>query len=405
MSAASGRIDPYRLLFPLGLAYAVLGAGVWVAAMLGGPGYPAELHRTLMIEGFEFCFVVGFLLTALPGLTHSRPTSRTEMLTAFAALVLFGGAALAGAFAAAHVLAFAALLTVVVAAARRLPRASQPPPEEFVYVGLGLLFGLAGTALLAAEALGGARVGPPRFAAHLLSTGMVLTLVLGVGSLLVPTFIGLRAPLEIPGIARAHERGPRRVFHAVMAAALVGAFGLELAGRAMAGARLRAAAATAIGLLARKLLRGPGRGDRSAWSMWGAGVCMLAGLWFAALAPHWAMAGHHVLFIGGFGLLTFAIATRVVISHGGHGMADEPVVLGRAVVVLLLLALAARVTAEVLPVRVMHTLALSAGLWVLACALWFRAAWPRMRHVGATLLMPKPQRRADLRPPAGGGGH
>ena len=383
-------IEPYRLCFPLGLLYGVIGASLWIVAATNGLWYPAVLHRTLMIEGFELSFVVGFLLTALPGLTHSRPTSGAEAGTAFAALALFGVFALLGWHGAAHLCTIVALLSVIVAAARRLPTASQPPPEEFVHVGLGLLFGLAGAGLLAAEAFGMAPVGPPRFTSHLLSIGMVLTLVLGVGSLLVPTFIGMRGPLEIIGIAKAHERLPRRLFHVAIALALLAAFVLEFRDEPVWGARLRAAAASVVVLLAWKLTRGPGRGDRSAWSMWGSGVFLVLGLAVAALGPHWSMAGLHIVFIGGFGLLTFAIATRAVIAHGKFGLPAEPKVLGAAVVMLLLAALTGRVLAELRPAGALHWYALSASLWVLASAMWFRAAWPRIRRV------------AVLTPPSGG---
>ena len=381
-------IEPYRLCFPLGLVYGVMGASLWIVAATHGPWYPALLHRTLMIEGFELSFVVGFLLTALPGLTHSRPTTGGEAGTAFAALVLFGVFALLGWQGAAHLCTLAALLTVIAAAARRLPTASQPPPDEFIHVGLALLFGLAGAGLLAAEAFGMAPVGPPRFTSHLLSIGMVLTLVLGVGSLLVPTFIGTRGPLEIIGIAKAHERVPRRVFHGAIALALLAAFALELGDAPVWGARLRAAAGTVVVLLAWKLTRGPGRGDRSAWTMWGSGVFLVLGLWVAALGPHWGMAGLHIVFIGGFGLLTFAIATRVVIAHGKFGLPAEPRVLGVAVVGLLLAALVARIVPELRPEKALHGYALGASLWVLACAWWFAAAWPRIRRLAPPTAPP-----------------
>ena len=109
----------------------------------------------------------------------------------------------------------------------------------------------------------------PRFGDRLLSLGMVLSLVLGVGGLLVPTFSGMRDPLEIPLIARPHERGPRLAFYAAVMAALIAAFALEIAGLPSAGAIVRALAGSAILMMVWKLPRGPGRGDLSAYAMWG----------------------------------------------------------------------------------------------------------------------------------------
>src|SRR5215470_15370218 len=58
--------DPYRVLFPLGLLFGLIGAGSWPVHLLGIGPYPAALHRALMVQGFEHGFVLGFLLTAMP---------------------------------------------------------------------------------------------------------------------------------------------------------------------------------------------------------------------------------------------------------------------------------------------------------------------------------------------------
>jgi uncharacterized protein involved in response to NO len=395
-------MEPYRLLFPLGVVYAVAGAALWAAGALGWMPYPAELHRMLMIEGFELSFVAGFLLTAIPGLTHSEKARPAEVAAGLGALALFGVLAVAGWTAWAHVAAAATIAVLATAALRRLARATPPTaatlpaPVEFVFIALGLCFGLAGTVLLAFEAGGQMLLVGPRFGDRLLSLGMVLSLVLGVGGLLVPTFSGMRDPLEIPLIARPHERGRRLWFYIPVVAALVAAFVLEWAGRAMAGAMVRALAGSAILLMVWKLPRGPGRRDLSAYAMWSAGILTLIGLWLLVLLPARPMAGLHVLFIGGYGLLTFAIGTRVVVAHGRHGLIAEPRVFGPLAAAFVAGALLLRLSAEYSSGLALILYGWAGAAWTLAWIAWAAGALPRIVRLNS---IPTPHGPRPAHPP------
>lgn len=372
-------LEPYRVLFPLGVLAGLVGVGAWpVHAWLGAP-WPGALHRALMMQGFEHGFVLGFLLTAIPGLTRGercRPLERWLAVILLSAGIL---ASFAGLAAAAQVAFGLSIVLVAVAAARRIVRATIAPPEEFVFIGLALLFGIAGAAWQLAESLGTPLPWTaPRLGERLVSLGMVLSLVLGVGTLLVPVFAQIRDPLVIPGIARPHERGGRRVLYGVVIAALVGAFALEAAGLAQAGMGLRALASVAMVGWVWKLWRRPGRPTVPAWSMWVAGWMVPLGLAIAAASPLLLLAGLHVTFIGGFGLLTIAIGTRVVIAHGRFPISDEPLTLDPQVALGLGVGLALRVVADLDAARMTAWLAASGLAWCLAWALWISRALPRI---------------------------
>ncbi|HEV2104955.1 MAG TPA: NnrS family protein, partial [Candidatus Eisenbacteria bacterium] len=348
------------------------------------------LHAALMVEGFELAFVCGFLLTAMVAFTHGPRAGRAEPALAALGLSAFAVAAFAGRAALAPAAFTLTLLVPVVALARRVRFGAAAPPEEFALVGVGLALGLAGGTLQTLAALGLAAEPAPRFGLRLVSLGMVLCLVLGLGGLLVPTFMRLSEPLAIPGIARAGQRGPRRAFVAAVALLVAGGLACDGAGHPGWGAWLRVAAALASGLLAWKLWRRPGRGDRLSWSLWTAGWCVIAGLVLAALLPARAIAAWHVTFIGGYGLLTLAIATRVVVSHGGHALAEEGLVLGAATVTLAAFALASRLAAEAGALQ--PWLAIAAGGWMAAWALWLARAAPRLlrvRRPGPALHAPR----------------
>lgn len=371
--------EPYRVLFPLGVLFGLIGTGAWPAHVLGLGPYPSVLHRTLMIQGFEHGFVLGFLLTAMPGFTHGPRCRPAELAAAAGAFVLFGAGALTGHPALAQAMYLVSLATVAFAAVRRIVRATVPPPEEFLFAGFALLCGLAGGALQLAMALGVMLPLPARFPERLVSLGMVLSLVLGLGALLVPTFAGMRAPLALPFAAPHARGGARRALYLALIGALAGAFALEAANHARAGGLVRAGAALVVLLLGWKLFQAPGKHDVPAWSLWTAGWMTLLGLILAAVAPPWATTGVlHVVFVGGFALLTLGIGTRVVISHGRHGLPAERAVLTPAVVVLLALALVLRLAAEFAGARGLHLLAGAGLAWVAAWVLWSVGAVPRI---------------------------
>src|SRR5687767_13942997 len=88
-------VAPYRVLFPVGAAFAIAGALPWIVYAWAGGGYPAMLYRAWMIEGFELCFVLGFLLTAMPAFTRGerRRTWELGVATLAALGVAAGGVA------------------------------------------------------------------------------------------------------------------------------------------------------------------------------------------------------------------------------------------------------------------------------------------------------------------------
>jgi uncharacterized protein involved in response to NO len=342
---------------------------VWPLHALGVMGYPGGPHRQLMMQGFEQCFVLGFLLTAMPAFTHGERCRPWELAWAAAAMLLLGAATFGGVEWLAHVAFLASLLLIVVAGGRRVFGNPQKPPEEFLFVGFGVLLGMTGGAALLAAALGSDAELPWRFADRLLSLGMVLSLVVGVGSLLVPTFAGMRDPLTIPGVAGPHQRRGRRLLYVAVIAAFALAFGAELAGRVQLGAIVRSVAVTVMGLWVWKLTRLPRR-DVPGFALWTSGWMVMTGLWVAACFPRFVLAGMHVAFIGGFALLTMGVGTRVVVAHGGQPLDIERRILDPFVAALMLLALGARLAAEFAPAYASQAWAAAGALWIAAWILW-----------------------------------
>jgi uncharacterized protein involved in response to NO len=165
------------------------------------------------------------------------------------------------------------------------------------------------------------------------------------------------------------------------------AVNLDLAGLVQPAAWCRALAAIASTQLAWKLWRLPGRRDRLSWAIWTAGWCVTLGFTAAAVWPLYRIEAWHVTFAGGYALLTLGIGTRVVVSHGGHAMTEERVVLSWCAVSALVAGTLVRALAPVLdPARASTYHAVAAALAALAFLGWLRGAWPRIRRTRPKLV-------------------
>ena len=366
--------EPYRALFPLGALFAFLGAGVWPLTLWAGLAYPGSLHASLMIQGFELAFVSGFLLTVAPRMTRTDLADRREVPWVALTLVGFGVAAWSGHQTTAQTFSLATLLLLALALARRFFRRQNDPPEEFVFAPVGLFLGIAGTIIQLAASAGWIVEPSYRLGLRLLSLGMMLSLVLGLGALLIPVFLEMKNPLVIPKIAGPHERPGRRALYGALALSLALTFVADAVRVFPLAAWGRALIATLQLGLVWKIWRLPGRRTVPAFVLWSSGWLIGLGLWGAALEPRYAVGAMHVTLLGGFGALTMGIASRVTVTHGGHGPAAEVRLLTPDRAGLLGLALVTRLLGEFDRPRAPWWFAASALAWMAAWLGWLLAS-------------------------------
>jgi len=371
--------DPYRIFFPLGVLLGTAGVSIWLLYWLGlTAGYSGRAHAFVQIEGFLYSFIAGFLLTAIPRFTGTTVPSRATQYV-LAAMVLATAVAfeLQG-FAAGHTLFLLVHATVIALAVQRVRRRRSAPPEGFALVGIGMLAGLVAAVINVAVALGAMPVEWDMLGRRLLTEGMVLLLVLGVGGFLGPRLMGF-APLPEPprvAIATAVRRPPlfagrKAAVYAsaglVIALSVVLEYGLKMPAMAFA----RAAVATVSILATIKPWLPPAVRTTLAWCIWSAHWLIMAGLWLAALAPAYRVDLLHVVFMGGFTLLILAVGTRVSLSHGGHALSAErrswPLRIGIATG---LFALLARIGAAFAPEHFFAHLGIAALAWIVGMLLW-----------------------------------
>ncbi|HEU4725609.1 MAG TPA: NnrS family protein, partial [Candidatus Eisenbacteria bacterium] len=88
--------EPYRRLFPLGVVVGLTGVGLWIAHAAGWIAYPGTAHAMLLLLGFQQCFILGFLMTAMPAFLHAPHCRKGELGAAVVAVAAASACALAG---------------------------------------------------------------------------------------------------------------------------------------------------------------------------------------------------------------------------------------------------------------------------------------------------------------------
>ena len=377
MTGVPWRSEPFRIFFPAGVLLAWIGIGHWVLYTTGiTASYSCLMHGLVQMQGFMMAFAVGFLWTAIPRRTRTLPPSRLEMTAAIAALALTTAAGVVERWMIAEAAYAGLLVLLVVFALRRfLASDARRPPAPFVLLPIGLLHGLVGAVLVAVAMTPS---GPPRTMALgrlLVEQGVFLCLALGAGGLVLPLIAGGEPPPDLgPGSG---ERW-KALGYGVLGLGIFASLVAEYAGFEHV-APLARAAIVVIGV-------GPGAGAWRAPRKPGfhrqlvrlAAWMMPVGLAVAGAWPVYRVPALHILFIGGFSLLAFGVATHVALAHLGL----ERLALGRppavvALAVAFLLAMLARVAADASHTYFAH-LGWAAGTWIAGSAIWLAFLGPKL---------------------------
>jgi uncharacterized protein involved in response to NO len=367
--------EPFRIFFPAGLLLGIVGVSLWILYYMGvAAPYPNVTHARLVIEGLMASFIFGFLGTAGPRLTSAPHFSPVEIATVFTFDLLAAGAHTGGAHRFGDICFAVCLFLFARMLLRRFRQRKDNPPPNFILVALGILSGIGGAALVAyseeAQYSGAYQSG-----SALLNECFILLPILGIA----PFFIGRL--LDLPGSdlpeSRAFSREWKRqaAFNAVIGIAIIASFLMEMAGPSRAAAWIRVGA-IAFYLAARM----PWRGRIFLADYLRAGLLfILAGFTMIAVWPNYRVGSLHTVFITGFNLIVFTVATRVVLGHSGNlDRLKTRLWFFIAMSALLFLAMVSRVTADLSPrARIIHLLA-AAICWIAAALLWMIKVLPKV---------------------------
>ena len=186
--------EPYRIFFPLGVLFGMLGVSHWLFYSLGWTKtYSGFYHSSLQMMGYMASFVTGFLLTAMPRFSSTVHASKKEV-GGFLSLMLGIYVFLSfGLWVPGECCFIAWLITLGRFGIKRFAKrdkTTSTPPMEFLWVPIAILHGITGTVLLI---LGQAKILPGwaiRVGKPMMEQGFILSVVLGVGGFLVPRIIG-----------------------------------------------------------------------------------------------------------------------------------------------------------------------------------------------------------------------
>jgi uncharacterized protein involved in response to NO len=335
------------------------------------------VHGFVQTQGFLMAFAVGFLMTALPRRTQGAPASRVELWVAATALITLTLAAQAEWWAVAEIGYLVVLLLLLQFAIRRfLGRTSgRRPPAAFVLIPFAFLHGMAGAGLIFSWAELGAPVWTVALGSLLVEQGVFLCLVVGIGGLVLPLMAGAPPP---PDLGSSPRERTKAVAYGAAGMIIFASLLIEHAGWQHLGPLVRAAV-VAIGLaLGGGAWRPPARPGLHRRLVWLAVWMTPLGLALSGLWPDYRVPALHVLFIGGFSLLAFGVATHVALSHMNleHEREGSPLAV-KILGVGIIFAMLGRFVADWSETYFQH-LGAAAAAWLIGSAAWLVFLGPRL---------------------------
>ncbi len=380
-----GMGEPFRLLFPLGTAIGIFGVALWPWHIWGNwTIWPAVPHARIMMEGFVGAFVAGFLGTALPRLLGVGRFGLGTTLILAAGFVSLTVAHAMGLYLAGDILFLVTMGGLVGTLAWRARKREDVPPPGFVLVLMGLLSALYAAGVWVWFWVAPAAVNEFQLALArlLLYQGYILLPIMGVGAFLLPRFFGLPNRQVFPE-SRSLPPGwtGRAVFALACGVVVLGGFFVEAEGRPGLGAGLRAAGML-VYFFREVPLHKAGWGGGSL--VFGLRVALLSfPVGYALMAgwPQHSMSFLHVVAITGISLVTFVVASRVVLGHSGQAHRFRlPVRSVQVLVWLLVLAMITRVSADWMPTIRLSHYGYAAGSWIVGVLIWALAIFPSVRR-------------------------
>lgn len=366
MSLKTKEIDAYRYFFPTGWSLGLWGVLLWILFPDNLVRYPGLMHPEIMMGGFFLCFVCGFLMTAAPKFTVSFGPTKTDQNISLGLISLMALSLLLTDmlyFQLVVTLLFVFLILFII---RRFRVRKANPPDSFLFIAFGLGCGIVGSLILLSAKLIDIPLGVYSLGRLFFLQAYILCLVLGVGSRLIPALLGWTA---LPNSSSNSK--PRIFLLSSLGTLFVTSYILEAGKLFQLAQILRLFIIGFIAFAFWKIHKLPKRRGFQSFSLWVSAWALIFGQSGVLLFPLYRTHFLHIIFISGLGLMTFMIATRVILAHGHHGMQMENSSKGLLLgTVLIVLAGLTRLFAGLVPQHYESHLFYSASVWFLGLILW-----------------------------------
>lgn len=359
--------DPYRFFFPLGILFLIIGSLVWIPSIWTEDFYPSQWHHFLMINGFIYSFIGGFLFTAVPRFSSSFFLKKWELVLFTSLYFLFFVKLPLGAY----ILGLLQSITILLFLLRRIVYRKQNPPHTFVFIFLGL----AMNAFFNICFLGDwSPLGMETMNDFL----PIVLIILGVGGRLVPGILGHK---EIVMKQRSQYERPAPMykvipFHVYLMMVL---FIASLYLPSDYSFILYLILSLIWGFFFCHLHKAPREKTSLTWGIWSASWMLILSfvlkVFMGVDDPHIT----HFLFVGTFFTLTLLVATRVLVAHSNQGKELENSKVLIWFVGLSYLAMLTRVSVVFMPDQFFTHLGYASGTLLIAFGIWswkyLRLAW------------------------------
>jgi uncharacterized protein involved in response to NO len=374
--------EPFRLFFPGGVLAGILGVSLWPLHFGGLVNlYPGQAHARIMIYGLFGGFIFGFLGTAMPRML-SAPALGAGNVFLLLGLYVSMVVTLATQHIAWGDRLFLALLGLfAVLMFRRARHRKDTPPPGFVLVGLAFLCVTAGVLLAVFQP------GQDEAAAYwvnlqrlLCYQGFILLPILGIGPFILPRFFGLPSPHDFPeSMTPASAWRNKAALAGGAGGLIVASFFMEVEGWFRTAYAVRFATTLVYLALEFPFHRAPKSGSALGASLRIAFSALVGGFIIIALWPTFRVSMLHLTLIGGFAVVTFTVATRVVFGHSGNlEKLRERNSWMLVAVALMLLGMATRISGDFWPKIMVSHYNWGAAMWIAGVLVWSSFVLPKV---------------------------
>ena len=370
-------IDPYRIFFPVGLLFGIWGTSIWIMNWMGSIQINAiQLHTDLMISGFMFSFVAGFLMTATPKYTGSFVSSFFDISVMLILLIFLAIFAYLGFQKLFHICSFFGMAFLTSFVFRRFLSRENHLYPFYIFLLSGLILGCLGTLIIMMSDLSPMTDNILKFAKALYFQGVVISLIIGVGTSLIPMILG-HSNFTVVNIEISGGSLKESFFKSIspllwFVATLFGlSFFIEFLIHQEIGRFVRAFIVSYILFKTWFLHKWPKMKSKMSVSLWISGWMILIGLWLQVFFPEYSTHVMHLTYVGGFSLMLILIAARVTMAHGGYGLQSEVTSkLLYWIVFLVVFAALTRWSAVYMPKLYESHLAYASFTWIFGIFIW-----------------------------------
>jgi hypothetical protein len=273
------------------------------------------------------------------------------------------------------------LLLFITLMGMRLRHRQDTPPPGFILVGLAFVCVLAGAiiALFEPRMEDSAPYWIP-LQKRLSYQGFVLLPILGIGPFILPRFFGLPNPHDFPETLIPSGMWRRKAaIAASVGMVIIGSFFVESAGSTRLAHGLRFAATLVYLLIEFPFRLAPKMKSALGLALHTAFTALVSGFMLIAIYPAYRVGLLHLTLIGGFSVITFTVATRVLFGHSGN--IEKLKLKNRWLLVavgLMLFGMATRISGDFWPKVMFSHYSYGALVWVIGVGIWAYFTLPKV---------------------------